>query len=141
MIGTVHIVLAMKPVEGNFSQNALKHGVAGLNINGCRVETGDVINNHSRSSEAAVSKGKYGNSVSQDTHQTEGQKFGRWPANVIHDGSDKVIAGFPVTTSGNFPAVQNTKSWKMSSQGSGLSPARAMCDTGSAARFFKKVTL
>jgi hypothetical protein len=32
MTGTMHIVLAMKPCEGNFIENALKHGVSGLNI-------------------------------------------------------------------------------------------------------------
>ena len=32
------IVLAMKPLDGTFANNALKHGVAGINIDGCRVE-------------------------------------------------------------------------------------------------------
>ncbi|KKK94529.1 hypothetical protein LCGC14_2681940, partial [marine sediment metagenome] len=31
------IILAMKPLDGTFSQNALKHGVAGLNVDGCRI--------------------------------------------------------------------------------------------------------
>jgi hypothetical protein len=45
MIGTLHIVLAMKPLEGNFVQNALKHGVAGLNIDGSRISAnGDKLN-------------------------------------------------------------------------------------------------
>jgi hypothetical protein len=26
--------------------------------------------------------------------------LGRWPANIVHDGSDEVLAGFPITTSG-----------------------------------------
>jgi len=37
MIDTVHIVVAMKPIEDSFADNALKHGVAGINIDGCRV--------------------------------------------------------------------------------------------------------
>lgn len=34
------IVVAMRPVEKNFVTNALNHGVAGLNIDECRVTTG-----------------------------------------------------------------------------------------------------
>ena len=83
MIGTLHIVLAMKPLEGNFTQNALKHGVAGLNIDGARIGTNEVITNHSRGEESAKSKGKYGDSAKQETHQTVGQQSGRWPSNVL----------------------------------------------------------
>lgn len=35
------IILAMKPLDGTFAANALKHGVAGLNIGGCRVGHGE----------------------------------------------------------------------------------------------------
>ena len=42
MIGQFNIVVAMKPLDGNFAQNAVKHGVAGLNIDGCRVGTEEV---------------------------------------------------------------------------------------------------
>jgi len=83
VIGTLHIVLAMKPLEGNFTQNALKHGVAGLNIDGARIGTNEVITNHSRGEESAKSKGKYGDSAKQETHQTVGQQSGRWPSNVL----------------------------------------------------------
>lgn len=40
MTGTFHIVVAMKPLEGSFAQNAIKHGVAGLNIDKCRIGVG-----------------------------------------------------------------------------------------------------
>jgi len=89
------IILAMNPLDGTFANNALKHGVAGLNIDGCRVETDEQITNHSRGSESAISKGKYGDSVAQETHQTIGQQIGRFPANFIHDGSQQVMELFP----------------------------------------------
>jgi hypothetical protein len=38
MIATLHICVAMKPLDGNFAQNALSRGVAGLNVDGCRIE-------------------------------------------------------------------------------------------------------
>jgi len=34
-----HIVVAMKPIEGTFAENALKHRVAGINIDECRIGT------------------------------------------------------------------------------------------------------
>ena len=37
MTETIHIAVAMKPLDGNFARNALEHGVAGLNIDGSRV--------------------------------------------------------------------------------------------------------
>jgi len=84
------IVLARKPLNGTVAENVLEHGTGGINIDGCRVETNEEITNHSRGKESAKSKGKYGDSKAQETHQTEGQKQGRFPANVMHDGSEVV---------------------------------------------------
>lgn len=91
------ICVAQKPFsEKNGALNILKWGVGAVNIDGCRVETADTVTNHSRSSGAAMSKGIYGDSSEQSTHQTEGQALGRWPANLIHDGSPEVLGLFPV---------------------------------------------
>lgn len=79
------IILAMKPLDGTFANSAEKHGVAGLNIDACRINTSEVITNHARSAIAAISKGKYGDSTEQETHQTHGQMVGRWPANLLLD--------------------------------------------------------
>jgi hypothetical protein len=40
MLGVFHICVAMKPLQSNFAANALEYGVAGLNIDGCRVGDG-----------------------------------------------------------------------------------------------------
>jgi DNA modification methylase len=79
------IVLARKPLEKGLSiaENVLKYGTGGINIDECRVKTDEKIENHSRGEESAISKGKYGDSKNQETHQTEGQKLGRFPANLI----------------------------------------------------------
>ena len=96
------IYVMRKPLsEGTITANVLKHGTGALNIDACRNRTSEKIENHSRSSSSAVSKGIYGDSKGQETHQTEGQKLGRWPANVIFqhldgcrcDGVKKVGAG------------------------------------------------
>ena len=88
------ICMAQKPPEGRMTDNVLKWGTGAINIDECRVETDEIITNHSRSAGAAISKGKYGDSKAQETHQTAGQQLGRFPANVIHDGSEEVLAEF-----------------------------------------------
>src|SRR6185312_6977152 len=75
------IIVAMKPLDGTFAENAEKWGVAGINVDGGRIGTSERITNHARSSVSAVSKGIYGNSTVQETHQASGQTLGRWPAN------------------------------------------------------------
>lgn len=80
------IVVARKPLGARtLIANVLLHGTGGLNIDGCRIATspGDETSNHARGGESAESKGAYGDSAAQETHQTEGQKLGRWPANVL----------------------------------------------------------
>jgi site-specific DNA-methyltransferase (adenine-specific) len=80
------IVMARKPLSGKtVGNNVLEWGVGGINIDGCRIGTDETITNHSRSAESAISKGKYGDSSEQETHQTEGQLLGRFPANIIFD--------------------------------------------------------
>ena len=54
-------------------------------MDACRIETDEKITNHARSAASAVSKGIYGDSAAQVTHQTAGQARGRWPANVVLD--------------------------------------------------------
>lgn len=79
----IHVL--RKPLsEGTVAANVVKHGCGGINIDASRVAApGETISNHSRGDESAISKGIYGDSAGQETHQTEGQKSGRWPANVI----------------------------------------------------------
>src|SRR5690606_21558232 len=80
------IILARKPLsEATVAENVLKWGTGALNIDGCRIPTDEVIMNHSRSAEAAKSKGKYGDSKAQETHQTPGQELGIFAVNVLLD--------------------------------------------------------
>ena len=94
------ITMARKPFDTTLAKNVLKYGTGALNIDGCRVSTSDVVTNHARSSDSAKSKGKYGDSKAQQTHQTSGQQSGRFPANFIHDGSEEVTSLFPYSKDG-----------------------------------------
>jgi len=78
------IVLAMKPLDGTFAENAQKWGVAGLNIDGCRLaiaDNDDVYAKNPHTQGTIGANGIYG----------EGKKTlyavpsGRWPANVALD--------------------------------------------------------
>lgn len=63
---------------------------------------------------------------------------GRWPANLIHDGSDEVVALFPVTTSGAVRAgtVDHGKEAGVLGGYDGRAMPEIEASTGSAARFF-----
>lgn len=81
--------LARKPIsEDTIVKNILKWGTGAINIDDCRISTGENISNHSRSAESAISKGKYGDSTAQQTPQTHGQKLGRFPANLLFSHTD-----------------------------------------------------
>jgi site-specific DNA-methyltransferase (adenine-specific) len=134
------IVVARKPLSGTVAQNVLEWGTGCLNIDGCRVGTDETITNHSRSAEAAISKGKYGDSSAQLTHQTLGQVSGRWPANVVFD----VAAGEALDQqsgerpAGTFPAERGASVATAFASGKqpGDQPAHRLTDKGGASRFF-----
>ena len=93
------IVLARKPLRGTVAANVLAHGTGALNIDGCRVETKDDLN-------GGCYSGGIPKTMFSGLGRLEPDQFvrpqGRWPANVIHDGSDEVVAGFPFDTSRFF---------------------------------------
>ena len=132
------IIVARKPLIGTVAANVLEYGTGAINIDGCRVRTEETITNHSRSAEAAKSKGRYGDSAAQETHQTAGQALGRWPANFIHDGSEEVLRLFPKTK----PSVRNKLSDNRQNMNKSMfidgrhGPENSYDDSGSAARFF-----
>jgi site-specific DNA-methyltransferase (adenine-specific) len=137
------IVLAMKPLDGTFATNAEKHGVAGLNIDASRIGTDDLVCNHARSSEAAKSKGKYGDSCAQTTHQTVSQRLGRFPANLLLDeeAAQQLDAQTGTITSGKMKAGQQRNQSKGKGGYHGNFPETATAngtygDSGGASRFF-----
>ena len=131
------ITVARKPLgEKTVAANVLKYGTGGINIDASRVETNQEITNHSRGKESAISKGKYGDSKVQETHQTEGQKLGRFPANLIHDGSEEVTELFPNSNGGGFPKTIKAGSSIDFRTPESRSSRMNMNDNGSAARFF-----
>ncbi len=84
------ITVAMKPLDGTYAQNALKHGVAGLNIDDARIKCDD-IKGGNLSSGGATNKELVGGDIKNNIYG-KGYKRnmpdntkGRFPANVILD--------------------------------------------------------
>lgn len=85
------ICLARKPLaEKTVAQNVLKYGTGGINIDECRVKTEDKLSIH----KGNLFAGNSGIDTKQN-FETDGQSLGRFPANLIHDGSDEVVGLFP----------------------------------------------
>ena len=87
------ITVARKPLIGTVADNVLAHGTGGINIDGCRVEGGErpLI-------ERADQYRPENFNLPSESCNAGITVQGRWPANLIHDGSDEVVAMFPNTT-------------------------------------------
>lgn len=84
------ITVARKPIKGSVANNVLEWGTGGINIDGCRVGTEQTRTTIKDLSQA------HGNQFGKAgiTYPTQGYKEnppGRFPANLIHDGSDEVV--------------------------------------------------
>jgi DNA modification methylase len=125
------IVLARKPLsEGTVAANVLKHGTGAINVDGCRVDSDGT---HGSANSAGQGAGRA-------TANPEPHALGRWPANLIHDGSDEVVAAFPETATGFRPkqstANPNDNGRVIYGKGLGHQGVKPFNDAGSAARFF-----
>ena len=126
--------LCRKPLsEKTIAKNVLKWGTGGINIDGCRV--GSPIEQQS------------GGWHHEHTQNDDGWKGGeqaiknpqgRFPANLIHDGSQEVLDLFPETKSAGKARTKDVTS-KYKATSYGAPETRQMNrfgDQGSAARFF-----
>ncbi len=90
------ITVARKPLIGTVAENVLAHGTGALNIDGCRVGTESTM----RHTNHTMRGGNFENHRPGDRIEC-GSVSGRWPANLIHDGSEEVVAGFPGEAEGS----------------------------------------
>ena len=81
------VTVARKPLIGTVADNVLVHGTGGINIDGCRVEGGErpLI-------ERANQYRPENFNLPSESCNAGITVQGRWPANLIHDGSDEVVA-------------------------------------------------
>lgn len=154
------ICMARKPMVGTVAANVLAHGTGAINIDACRVETEDTLRagagripcRHDEN----VPRGRSGEESAERRYAEEGgtnfamkpgprggDPAGRWPANVIHDGSDDVLAAFPdapgqaARVTGDEPTANGfSGAVKFGGMIGRIKSYDPRGDVGSAARFF-----
>jgi len=117
----------------------LAHGCGALNIDACRIPAPDEVKPRGSSKLDTNMCEGWARPWMQDRELVAAREaaaidrannLGRWPANVVHDGSDEVIAAFP---DGAKPSAPSTNVYGARGRVASL-PVRG--DSGSAARFF-----
>ncbi|WP_236175956.1 DNA-methyltransferase [Pseudomonas pseudonitroreducens] len=148
------ITVARKPLAGTVAANALAHGTGALHIDACRIPA-----------EPMQANTGSGGLPRRREHEQRGPGLvaqphaeGRWPANLIHDGSDEVLAAFPDApgqmadaslnseqrkTQNVYGAMRRGRKGEASANsanggvvGFSMRPGARRLDAGSAARFF-----
>jgi hypothetical protein len=135
------IVVARKPLIGTVQRNMELYHTGAMNIAACKIpgEPWKFGN------QPKLSGGRYqpGQLTPKERHASnlEGGHDGRWPANIVHDGSDEVLQNFPWTKSGTGAIKKESMAWYTpNAYGKESRPAGTEMisygDEGSAARFF-----
>jgi len=147
------IVVARKPLsESTVAANVLRWGTGAINVDACRVPTADSLGG---GGEKAETSGKFTNegwrrpwmddpeaseafAAKVRANVVRAETLGRFPANVAHDGSEEVLAGFPVLGRSSGGRIGNAGGGNVENVPTGMFSAGdpGFGDTGSAARFF-----
>jgi site-specific DNA-methyltransferase (adenine-specific) len=90
------IIMARKPFKGPLYKNVLKHRTGALNIDGTRIPTEEKLTRKLGKSTESDSGWK-----STNRSEVAGKDGGRWPANIVHDGSAEVTSLMPSTDKGS----------------------------------------
>ncbi len=97
------ITVARKPLCGTVAANVMEYGTGGLNVDGCRVASGDEIAPVSGKATLCGTRDGYDRPWKHDPAALAARQeraniaiekaktLGRWPANLIHDGSEEVV--------------------------------------------------
>ena len=138
------ICVARKPLIGTVAANMLEHRTGAINIAGCRIDYASPEDMAGATPQGRVVWPTGGNLAGGgiDAERKEFERpalTGRFPANIIHDGSDEVIASFPAdrkgfSAGGRRPGQANRRN-VIPGIGSGGEVVH-YGDNGSAARFF-----
>lgn len=128
---------AIKPMQGTIAANVAAHGVGGVNIDGCRIDSGESTKRVKR---GGGNQFPHEDDAWQPKTVTVGSDLGRFPANVMHDGSDEVLAGFPAAGGMQRPVTGAERAHRTAHAYGVFNGTREGAeprgDSGSAARFF-----
>ena len=99
------IIVARKPLCGTVAENVLTHGTGGINVDGCRVASGDQISAVTGKATLGGTRDGYDRPWKHDPAALASRQeranaaiekantLCRWPANLIHDGSEEATEG------------------------------------------------
>lgn len=139
------ICVARKPLAKGHTvaANVLAFGTGAINVDGCRVEpTGESRARIGETSQDQRYTDAGGTNFAATPGVRGGAPEGRWPANIIHDGSAEVVALFPESTSGAMKASTQRAAQDepgsvcFGTYGGAVASADVPASAGSAARFF-----
>ncbi|WP_345782429.1 site-specific DNA-methyltransferase [Stenotrophomonas sp. PS02301] len=164
------ITVARKPLAGTVAANWQEYGTAWLNIDCCRIATEDGLGGGDQKGAPKVGPDGWHRPWMQDeqakaahaercnANVAKAEALGRWPANLIHDGSAEVLAAFPAAPGQKADLSEDEASPRISrvyeggpllrngeasassanhgSVGFKMRPGARRADAGSAARFF-----
>ncbi len=97
------IVVARKPLEGTVAANVLKYGTGTINIDACRVPTEETWTHGATPTKP---RGEFDGNWKRIEQSSNGK--GRFPANLVHDGSPEALAAFP-DSKGQCGAIKGTE--------------------------------
>ena len=103
------IIVARKPLDGTVAHNVMTYGTGAINVDACRVPTSDKLGGGMRGggSEAWDRPWMHDEQAQAEFVErkkasvAKGESLGRFPANLVHDGSQEVLELFP-NESGRF---------------------------------------
>lgn len=134
--------LVRKPLsEKTVAANVSKWGTGGINIDGCRVEGAPGSGVWGTSNETCQDGRMFNASPAGAGYRSQKHEQGRFPANLIHDGSQQVLDLFP-DSKGQQGEVKGTEPSRTGGEGTncygeyGRVAQSKRSDSGSAARFF-----
>tara|TARA_R110002012_G_scaffold56472_1_gene144742 strand:- start:31 stop:1221 length:1191 start_codon:yes stop_codon:yes gene_type:complete len=87
------IVMARKPFKGSVAENVLEHGTGGINIDECRVGINPDVDDKRLGGRGEWKTDKTAKNVYEGGYEGKNissSEQGRFPANVMHDGSEVV---------------------------------------------------
>lgn len=164
------ITMARKSLAGTVAATWKEHGTTGLNIDFCRIATADGLGGGDQNGARKIGPEGWHRPWMQDeqakaahaercnANVAKAEALGRWPANLIHDGSAEVIAAFPAAPGQKADLSEDEASPRIArvyeggplsrngeasassanqgSVGFKVRPGARRADSGSAARFF-----
>lgn len=124
------IVMARKPFKGSLTDNVLENGVGALNIEECRI--GDEVINVHNAPKGTFAGGERDRGSDTNSYR---EHSGRYPGNVIHDGSEEATQFMPNTKGSDTDELGNY-GYAFGKERDSKPMAHGYNDEGSAARYF-----